>query len=152
PLRLRHRRSRPGRRDILPCIRPGDRDRLLIRRAKRVTRLMTRTYATLLASVLLTGCIDAEPMTPNFEQRVFSILGGLQVGEALTLFGESAQSIVLQGGEEGAQYVFIPFLAAEEGAIRLRVQVSGDALEQVQAPGQTLAPPPPSWTGEGEMR
>jgi hypothetical protein len=89
---------------------------------------MKASRARWLVPLLLTGCVDAQPTTPDFEQRVFSVLGGLSVGEALTLHGEAAESIVLQGGEAGARYVFIPFLAAEEGSVRLRVRVSGESL------------------------
>lgn len=91
------------------------------------------------AAVLLGGCIDAEPVTPDFEQRLFGVLGGLEVGEALTLFGEDAESIVLEGGEGGARYLFVPFLAAEEGAVRLRIEVSGEKLEELETGSASLS-------------
>lgn len=93
---------------------------------------MSGWRATFLLPLLLSACVDARPLSPDFEQRLFSVLGGLAVGEALTLSGESAESIVLQGGEAGARYVFVPFLAAEQGSIRLRIRVQG---EQLAAPG-----------------
>lgn len=101
------------------------------------------TIAPLLAA-LLAGCVDAEPLTPAFEQRIFSVLGGLEVGEALTLVGIEAQSIVLAGGDDGARYVFIPFLAAEEGSVRLRVEVSGNDLESVPSGATQLDRAPPN--------
>jgi hypothetical protein len=88
------------------------------------------------------GCVDAQPTSPNFEQRVFSLLGGLEVGEALTLLGENAESIVLQGGRNGAQYVFIPFLAAEQGSVRLRVEIRGEELTTPDLPDSDIAPSP----------
>lgn len=106
-------------------------------------------------ALLLGGCVDAEPLTPAFEQRIFSVLGGLDVGEALTLDGSDAQSIILPGGAGGAQYLFIPFLAAEQGSVRLRVAVSGVDLETLP-PGATQlsrAPGVPSRSAAvGELR
>jgi hypothetical protein len=99
---------------------------------------MRRYVAAGAVAVLLVGCIDAQPLSPDFEQRVFSILGGLEVGEALTLFGESAESIVLQGGAAGARYVFVPFLAAEQGSVRLRIDVRGEQIETVDASQPSL--------------
>lgn len=84
-----------------------------------------------LAVLLGTACVDSEPLTPAFEQRLFSLLGGLEVGEALTLDGSEAQAILLPGGDGGARYMFIPFLAAEQGSVRLRVEVSGNHLESL---------------------
>jgi hypothetical protein len=117
---------------------------------------MRVSIATPVLAVLAAGCVEAEPLTPAFEQRVFSVLGGLEVGEALTLSGIDAQSIVLPGGEEGARYVFVPFLAAEEGAVRLRVAVSGNDLDPLpagaSAPARVPAPFLPSTLTGPEMR
>ena len=105
---------------------------------------MKATLARWFLPLLLTGCVDAQPTTPDFEQRVFSVLGGLSVGEALTLHGQAAESIVLQGGEGGARYVFIPFLAAEEGSVRLRVRVRGESLLEPGLPEGVRAALAPS--------
>ena len=106
-----------------------------------------------LCAAALAACVDAEPLSPEIEQSLFSVLGGLRVGEALTVRGETAFSIVLPGGADGARYVFIPFLAAEEGAVRLRLRVSGESLASLDGSERLSSPAPPEpRSSEGPVR
>lgn len=101
-----------------------------------------RFGSLMLAAALAGGCIDNDPVSPDFEKGLFSLLGGLEVGETLTFTGDQAEQFILDGGADGAQYMFIPFLAAEEGALQLRIEVSGNDLIDVLRPSgvQSLAP------------
>ncbi len=93
-------------------------------------------YRVGMAMVLLgalsgvSACVDSEVVSPEFEEGLFSVLGGLEVGEALSFEGAQAEEFILAGGADGAQYMFIPFLAAETGALQLRLEVSGNDLAE----------------------
>lgn len=86
-------------------------------------------HAILLAPLLLAGCLETELTDPILEQRVFNVLGGLDVGEALTAEGPGALDVFLTGGQQGSTYLYVPFWATrEEGTQTLNIEVSGTNL------------------------
>ena len=100
---------------------------------------MKRNYTIALLTLLLAGCSD-DPTAP-LEARVFSILGGLEVGEALTLRGADAEDIFLPGGERGAEYVVVPFFASNSGEATLALQIEGaDVREAIGPPNPVQLP------------
>ena len=91
--------------------------------------------AALLASLALlaAACVDANPVDPNGRLEVFGVLGGLEVGEALTLQGSQAQRIPLPGNAAGADFVIVPFLGSEQDAA-VTVGIDRAALLDAVAP------------------
>ncbi|MDX1567895.1 MAG: hypothetical protein R3223_08850, partial [Longimicrobiales bacterium] len=69
----------------------------------------------LLAALTLavTGCLDDTPMDPGSNLAAFSLLGGLETGQALSLQGEEAERIVLPGGATGSEFVLVAFFGTE---------------------------------------
>ena len=90
----------------------------------------------------VSACVDSEVVSPEFDEGLFSLLGGLEVGEALSFEGAQAEEFILAGGADGAEYMFIPFLAAETGALQLRLEVSGNDLAEFGRAGGSLARAP----------
>ena len=68
-------------------------------------------YRVGMAMVLLgalsgvSACVDSEVVSPEFEEGLFSLLGGLEVGEALSFEGAQAEEFILAGGADGAEDV-----------------------------------------------
>ncbi|MBW3630905.1 MAG: hypothetical protein KY464_16640 [Gemmatimonadetes bacterium] len=87
---------------------------------------MKLTSLSLLPLFALAGCLD-DSTSPDLEKRVFSILGGLDVGEVLELRGGGAEDIPLSGGSE---YLVVPFNAtSREGETRLQVEFTGTNVQ-----------------------
>ena len=107
--------------------------------------MLTRRYAlSLLFAAGLAGCTDRlDPTSPGLENSVFTLLGGLEVGESLSLSGTTADSVLLAGGDAGAEYLYVPFFASEGGRDRLQVEVLGSNVRQVSL-GQVSAQRAPS--------
>lgn len=83
----------------------------------------------LLLPLALAGCLDDSPTTPDVEKRIFSLLGGLELGEVLDLRGPGAKDLPLSGGSE---YLIVPFYGtSEEGEARLSVALAGENLEPI---------------------
>jgi hypothetical protein len=81
---------------------------------------LIRPYLVL--PLLLAGCVD-DATSPALDKRVFSILGGLDVGEVLELRGSGAADLPLAGG---AEYLVVPFNAtAREGERRVTIEFVG---------------------------
>ena len=79
----------------------------------------------LLGSLLLAGCME-NTTTPALDLRVFSLLGGLEVGEVLDLRGAGAKDIPVPGG---AEYLVVPFYGTSvEGQARLTIEFFGDRV------------------------
>lgn len=95
---------------------------------------MKMRFSAPLLLALLAGCSDDEPTSPALEALVLSVLGGLEVGEAVTLSGEDARTLYLNGGADGAEYVYVPFFASETGAAQLAVEVSGADVRGASGP------------------
>jgi hypothetical protein len=83
-------------------------------------------------ALLLAGCAERGPTSPTIEQRVFQALGGLAVGESLTLRGRAAAEVLVGGAGPAGDFVVIPFHATTAGSAQLRVALRGEGL----------APPP----------
>ena len=66
--------------------------------------------------LLTAGCVGDNPIDVDGRVGVFGLLGGLAVGEALTLEGAQAERIALPGNAEGANYVIVPFLGSDADA------------------------------------
>jgi hypothetical protein len=97
--------------------------------------VMKRIGRSLLLPLLLGGCIDGTT-SPELDKRVFSLLGGLEVGEVLELRGAGAKDLPLAGGGE---YLVVPFYALpSEGLGRLTIEFTG---RNVQGPAATSRAP-----------
>src|SRR5690606_15523318 len=90
----------------------------------------------------LTGCVETDsPTAPLLEQRVFTALGGLEVGEALSLTGEAAATVLLGASSAAGDFVIIPFHASLAQGSRLVVEIAG---RSVGSPASSTAPAPSS--------
>lgn len=108
---------------------------------------MKLRYSAPLLLALLAGCSDSNgPTSPAAEASVFNLLGGLEVGQALTLTGENAQTFYLRGGADGAEYVYVPFFASASGTATLNVEITGAGV------GPVVGPPNPSLGETGDLR
>jgi hypothetical protein len=79
---------------------------------------------------LTAGCRDVPPTSPRLQARVaglFEEAALLPVGASLTLTGANAQAVFLDGGPEGAEFLYLPFSAATAGSISLTV-LGGNVL------------------------
>jgi hypothetical protein len=98
---------------------------------------------------LLGAACEREPTTPVLQATVgglFETGRQLNVGEVLTLSAGETQAVFLAGGENGAEYLYVPFNASENQAARLAVEVQGG---NVVPP---TAPPNPSRAPAGLLR
>ena len=102
----------------------------------------------ILAAVALagfTGCVETDsPTEPLLEQRVFTALGGLDVGESLSPSGPSAQQILLGGSPVESEFVIIPFHASRAlgGEVLLEITGSGvGARADAVSPARTTVRP-----------
>ena len=93
-------------------------------------------------ALLLAGCADDDPTSPAFESRILSLLGGLEVGEAITLDGSDVETVFLPGGTTGAEYVVVPFFAAGEGEATVALEIEGANLRDISG-SVDLVPVPP---------
>jgi hypothetical protein len=73
------------------------------------------------------GC-DGEPTTPGLESSVSALFRNparLEVGEVLTVTAAEAQTLILAGGANGAEYLYVPFNASEAATGFLNLEVRG---------------------------
>ena len=99
-----------------------------------------RVYAASgLAALLTAACIGENPIDASARVEVFGLLGGLELGEALTVQGTQAQRISLPGAAEGVDYVVIPFLGSEED-VTVTVGIQGATLLDALGPPAARVP------------
>ncbi|MEX2581706.1 MAG: hypothetical protein WD766_00395 [Gemmatimonadota bacterium] len=81
------------------------------------------------AFLVFAGCVETQsPTAPLLEQSVFTALGGLQVGESLTLSGSAAADVLLGGTSAAGDFVVVPFHASRVQGIDLLLEVAGQSL------------------------
>lgn len=85
-------------------------------------------------ALLLSGCLADDVTTPEFEPRVLSLLGGLEVGDVMQFEGAEAEQVFLAGGGAGATYMIVPFFAAPNGTQRLNVEIGGGSAADAASP------------------
>jgi hypothetical protein len=96
---------------------------------------------------LAAGCIGENPIDVDARVRVFGLLGGLEVGQALTLEGEQAERIPLPGNATGADYVIVPFLGSDLNAT-VTVGIQGATLvDAVGSPSGRVSRDAPTFLG-----
>jgi hypothetical protein len=89
--------------------------------------MIRHKVALLAAALAATGCTEGSgPTSAVLEQAVFTALGGLRVGEVLSLSGSEAGTIFLGGSATAGEFVYIPFHASESRGSSLVVNVSGE--------------------------
>lgn len=98
----------------------------------------TALFSLLIAVGLLAGCSD-DPSSANFEARVLSLLGGIEEGETLTLRGTEAEEVFLPGGDDGSEYLMVPFFASDDGEAMLDLTVDGTDVLSVGTDGAASA-------------
>jgi hypothetical protein len=98
-------------------------------------------------ALLAAGCIGENPIDVDGRVGVFALLGGLEVGEALTLQGARAERIALPGNATGADFVVVPFLGSDQDAT-VTVGIDGAALLDAIGPPVGGA----SWDGSAFLR
>ena len=80
----------------------------------------------------LLGCAESsDPISPRLEQAVFTALGGLQVGEAITLSGAEAAELSIESANTSREFVFIPFHASNSQNRDLQIEVRGENVGAV---------------------
>jgi hypothetical protein len=84
-------------------------------------------------ALLAAACIGENPIDVDARVGVFALLGGLDVGEALTLQGRQAERIALPGGASGADFVIVPFLGSDVDAT-VTVGIDGAVLLDAVGP------------------
>lgn len=127
-------------------------------------RITTAARAAPLLLGLLAGC-NREPTTPLLETTVAGLFTegiSLEVGEVLTLEAGEAQAVFLQGGENGAEYLYVPFNASETGPAQITLEVQGGNISPPTGPptpalvpgtGSSLAPESqPDWDFHQRLR
>lgn len=80
----------------------------------------------------LSGCDSDDPTSPELQAAVGGLFEegrSLQAGEVIALTGGEAQTVFLAGGADGAEYLYVPFNASEQGSARLAVEVQGGSVE-----------------------
>lgn len=106
----------------------------------------------LLGSAVLAGCSDAPgPTLPGRGPSGCTSGAPLPaVGEVVQAGGSAGEALCLGGGEEGAEYVYVPFYAAEDGAAMLQLEIEGTGVgEAVGPPRPLLSAGEPLWTPGG---
>lgn len=98
-------------------------------------RLKVARAAAVLGSlaVLAAGCINDDSVDVQTRMDAFNLLGGLNVGEALSLHGEQAGRVVLPGNTTGAEFAIVLFLGSEEEGT-VTVGIDGAELLNVVGP------------------
>lgn len=102
-----------------------------------------KRFAPLLAlPALLAGC-SGDSTSPQVEASVFGLLSdpvNLQVGAVATLRAGEAASVALDGAN-GAEYLYVPFFASDDGTARLALEIEGaNVLAPTGPPNPALAP------------
>ncbi|HUF75671.1 MAG TPA: hypothetical protein VMM35_05300, partial [Longimicrobiales bacterium] len=93
----------------------------------RSERALTAVAVGSLA-LLAAGCIGENPVDADSGVKIFALLGGLEVGEGLSLQGAQAERIALPGMDATAtEFVIVPFLGSDEDA-NVTVEIDGAAL------------------------
>jgi hypothetical protein len=109
---------------------------------------MMRKCTLLPLLVLSVGACDQGPTSPLLQATVAGLFERgrvLQVGEVLTLTGGETQAVFLRGGENGAEYLYVPFNATENATARLTVEVRGGNVvppTDLTSPARAPAPSP----------
>lgn len=86
------------------------------------------------------GCVEqTTPTEPFVEQAVFNALGGLRVGESITLQGAAAEQILVGGTAAGGEFIVIPFHASRTAGENLLVEITGEQLGLAR-PNSAIAP------------
>ena len=83
--------------------------------------------------LLAAGCVGENPADVDARVAIFGLLGGLDVGEGLTLRGQQAERIALPGNATGADFVIVPFLGSDAEAT-VTVGIDGAALLDAVGP------------------
>ncbi|MEW5930506.1 MAG: hypothetical protein AB1941_23855 [Gemmatimonadota bacterium] len=116
-----------------------------------------RWIAALAGAAVLAGCSDrGEPTSPE-ARALFSCVYGPpplpEVGEVVQVEGAAGGTLCLAGGEEGAEYVYVPFFAADDGEATLAVEVEGGAVSAPAGPPlPSLAAAEPLLPDRGGLR
>lgn len=100
-----------------------------------------RLRTTFPVLLLLAAACDGDPTTPGLENSIAALFQDgtrLEVGEVLTVAASDAQTVVLAGGDNGAEYLYVPFNASGVATGFLTLEVRGGS---VVAP---TGPPNPS--------
>lgn len=103
-----------------------------------------RTAAGMALAVLVilsTGCLDETPLDPASRIGAFTLLGGLDPGQAMALQGEDAEQVFLPGGSEGAEFVLVPFFGTEQAGSQVSVELRGGELVDVVGPPRSGSGP-----------
>lgn len=104
-------------------------------------------FVALAVAPALAAC-DDEPTSPGVEAAIHGLIGGLEPGEAYTLNGEDAGRLHLPGGRDGAEYVVVPYHAADsaEDVLDVVVAAGGPVLASAapadRVPGAAASPSP----------
>ncbi len=108
---------------------------------------MRLRFALPLLVLAATACTDENPISPTATESaaLFSCLLGepleLEVGEVIQREGSEAATFCLGGGEDGADYVFVPFFASDSGQAQMAVEITGGGLTGVGPfPNPSLGP------------
>ncbi|MQA91709.1 MAG: hypothetical protein GEU90_16055 [Gemmatimonas sp.] len=111
------------------------------------SRIMIYRYLpAAVALVALSACQETDtPTSALLEQRVVTALGGLEIGESLSLSGEAAAEVVLGGSESAGDFILIPFHASREQGAELAVGLGGTDLG-TPGPSQRAPDPRGGWT------
>lgn len=99
--------------------------------------------------LLIGGCGDhPAPTSTRLEQAVFTALGGLDVGEAITFRGAAAGELVVNN-PLSSEFVYIPFHASQQRGATLLVEISGVPAALDNAAGLSAPELSPALAGEG---
>jgi hypothetical protein len=82
------------------------------------------------AVLVIVGCAEVAPTSPVMEQRVLAALGGLDVGQSLTLSGAAAHHLVFGGTADAGEYVVVPFHASRTGGASVALRIEGTGITQ----------------------
>jgi hypothetical protein len=106
----------------------------------------SRSALLLLLAGTVGGCADVSGPAPEASANLFACLfggaGTPEVGEVVETSGAATQTFCVGGGTEGADYLLVPFLAAEEASARLVIDIGGAGVRPA------VGPPTPSLSAE----
>ena len=94
--------------------------------------------------VLLAGCgTDVSGPAPSLFTCLLAEPSHLDAGDVAQVAGPGNRGICLEGGDEGAEFLYIPFLARAGGGSDDRLAVAVSGIGVVPTAGSTASPTPP---------